>query len=143
VFIDFGVWIIFSPTMAIGSRASPIPPVRGYACAEIHYPEGAVGKLLYLRPCDLPDVQIDVRAYRNANSDFPHESTLDQWFSESRFESYRGLGDAEMTALGPLQDDKGQPHLPLPDLFTVVHEHLVGEAGIEFDLATEGNLAVD
>ena len=24
--------------------------------------------------------------------DFPHETTLDQWFSESQFESYRMLG---------------------------------------------------
>ncbi len=100
VFIDFGVRIVFKPAMAIGSRTLPIPPVRGSASAEIHYPEGgAVGKLIYLRPCDLPDVPIDVRSYRNANGDFPHEFTLDQWFSESRFESYRGLGDTEMSNL--------------------------------------------
>ena len=34
----------------------------------------------------------DVRAYSLARSDFPHESTADQWFSESQFESYRRLG---------------------------------------------------
>jgi hypothetical protein len=27
-----------------------------------------------------------------ANPDFPHESTTDQWFTESQFESYRSLG---------------------------------------------------
>jgi hypothetical protein len=27
-----------------------------------------------------------------ANLDFPHQSTADQWFSESQFESYRSLG---------------------------------------------------
>ena len=26
------------------------------------------------------------------NQDFPHETTVDQWFSESQFESYCGLG---------------------------------------------------
>ena len=35
-----------------------------------------------------------VASYAAANPDFPHESTADQWFSESQFESYRGLGYA-------------------------------------------------
>ena len=30
---------------------------------------------------------------------FPHESTLDQWFSESQFESYRTLGRYQMADL--------------------------------------------
>lgn len=33
-----------------------------------------------------------IRSYANAHPEFPHESTLDQWFSESQFESYRSLG---------------------------------------------------
>jgi hypothetical protein len=142
VFIDFGVRIVFKPAVAIGSRSVPINPVRGSACADIHYPEGGpVGKLIYLRPCDLPDVQIDVRSYRNANMDFPHESTLDQWFSESRFESYRGLGDTEMSNLGP--PPGGRDGASLPDFFAFVHERIVSESGIEFGLATAGDLAAD
>ncbi len=27
-----------------------------------------------------------------AHAEFPHETTTDQWFSESQFESYRALG---------------------------------------------------
>jgi hypothetical protein len=34
----------------------------------------------------------DVRAYAAANAKFPHESTINQWFGESQFESYRSLG---------------------------------------------------
>ncbi len=33
-----------------------------------------------------------VRNYAAANAAFPHESTGDQFFSESQFESYRALG---------------------------------------------------
>jgi hypothetical protein len=33
-----------------------------------------------------------IRSYANAHPEFPHETTLDQWFSESQFESYRALG---------------------------------------------------
>ena len=33
-----------------------------------------------------------MRNYAAANADFPHQSTSDQFFSESQFESYRALG---------------------------------------------------
>jgi hypothetical protein len=33
-----------------------------------------------------------IRAYAIANPAFPHESTTDQFFGESQFESYRSLG---------------------------------------------------
>jgi hypothetical protein len=98
--IDFNVRIRFRPPMAIGSRTHPILPVRWFAWADIEYPEGWTGQLIYLKPCTLPDPPIDVRAYAAAHADFPHESTLDQWFSESQFESYRRLGEAETSQLG-------------------------------------------
>lgn len=43
---------------------------------------------------------IDVRAYGSASEAFPHEPTLEQWFSESQFESYRRLGYYELSLLG-------------------------------------------
>jgi hypothetical protein len=99
-FIDFGIEVTFDPPLSIGSRANPLKPVHGYACAHILYPEGATGELIYIRPCDLPDATADVLAYRNASTAFPHETTLNQWYSESQFESYRALGYQETTALG-------------------------------------------
>jgi hypothetical protein len=33
-----------------------------------------------------------IRSYATANPKFPHETTADQWFTESQFESYRSLG---------------------------------------------------
>jgi hypothetical protein len=33
-----------------------------------------------------------VRSYATGHPTFPHESTTDQWFSESQLESYRALG---------------------------------------------------
>lgn len=40
-----------------------------------------------------------VRSYAMANFDFPHQSTANQWFSESQFESYRSLGYEIMDGL--------------------------------------------
>jgi hypothetical protein len=43
---------------------------------------------------------MDVNAYAIANLAFPHESTADQWYSESQFESYRRLGQFLTASLG-------------------------------------------
>jgi len=49
-------------------------------------------------------VPMDVRAYRNAHDSFPHQPTIDQFFSESQFESYRELGFSEMHELAKHTD---------------------------------------
>lgn len=100
-FIDQSIEIRFKPPVAIGSRKKPTPSPRTYAYAEILYPEGGPpGELLYLKPCYPSDVPIDVRAYGSTSQDFPHESTAEQWFTESQFESYRRLGYHELSVLG-------------------------------------------
>ena len=47
------------------------------------------------------DEPADVKNYARKHSTFPHESTVDQWFSESQFESYRVLGYHEVTSSIP------------------------------------------
>jgi hypothetical protein len=54
---------------------------------------GKDGKLLYVKPAFYAQHEPrDVYEYAKRNPEFPHESTVDQWFSESQFESYRALG---------------------------------------------------
>jgi hypothetical protein len=48
--------------------------------------------LLYLKPAFYGAEPPDVYNYAKGCEDFPHESTADQFFSESQFESYRALG---------------------------------------------------
>jgi Patatin-like phospholipase len=52
------------------------------------------GKIVYIKPglYDEDFFPKDVYNYAQASPDFPHESTADQFFSESQFESYRALG---------------------------------------------------
>jgi hypothetical protein len=50
------------------------------------------GTLLYLKTSLTGDEPTDVLRYAALNIDFPHQSTGDQWFDESQFESYRALG---------------------------------------------------
>jgi hypothetical protein len=51
------------------------------------------GVLVYLKPSLLSNEPRDVLNYHRANPTFPEESIVDQWFSESQFESYRALGN--------------------------------------------------
>jgi hypothetical protein len=46
----------------------------------------------YVKPAFCGDEPADVRQYGEAVKEFPHETTGDQFFSESQFESYRMLG---------------------------------------------------
>jgi hypothetical protein len=50
------------------------------------------GWLLYLKSSLTGDEPADVTEYRSQHPEFPHQSTGDQFFSESQFESYRRLG---------------------------------------------------
>jgi hypothetical protein len=75
--------------------------------ATLHYeavdPDAPTGLLLYLKASLTGDESADVLSYRSAHGEFPHESTADQFFSESQFESYRALGHhAALAALGDL-----------------------------------------
>jgi hypothetical protein len=98
--IDFGIPIVFKKIQII-----PIGEAdRGLYCAtaEIQYPaidgpDVECGQLVYIKPTiagrgEIP-IPYDIYSYSKAVSTFPHESTTDQWFSESQFESYRKLGE--------------------------------------------------
>ncbi len=78
----------------------------------IHYdmadPEGAKGILLYIKASLTGEEPSDVLNYQTANPTFPHQSTTDQWFSESQFESYRRLGQHIVDAL--FEGPKDSPH---------------------------------
>ena len=92
IYIDFGVSIDFGE-MAIQARANPPVPGARFATATISYPGSArTGWLLYIKPSYYRTTEgVKVRGYAAAHPAFPHESTTDQWFSESQLEAYRAL----------------------------------------------------
>ena len=55
-------------------------------------PDELDGWLLYIKPGITGKEPRDILKYSDEHTDFPHETTADQWFSESQFESYRVLG---------------------------------------------------
>lgn len=63
-----------------------------HAVGRIHYPDAPAGDFIYIKPRLLGHEPADLINYQRAHADFPNESTADQWFDESQFESYRKLG---------------------------------------------------
>jgi hypothetical protein len=55
-------------------------------------PTAPVGTLVYVKPSLTGDESADIQYYAGKHPDFPHQPTLDQFFNESQFESYRALG---------------------------------------------------
>jgi Patatin-like phospholipase len=123
--IDFGVAINLdlagiSPNTE--SKLSAAHFVRG----TIRYPEtlpGEDGEVIYIKASltrkaaqdsspsvdtgtvELPDVPGDVQNYKLQHEDFPHDSTAEQWFTESQFESYRRLGQRVVARIDRLFSD--------------------------------------
>jgi predicted acylesterase/phospholipase RssA len=55
-------------------------------------PDAVPGLLVYLKTSLTGDEPSDVLAYADQYASFPHQTTVDQFFTESQFESYRALG---------------------------------------------------
>ena len=70
------------------------PKDKGPHCAigEITYPNDRKGILVYIKASLTGDENDYIFDYKKRYSDFPHETTLDQWFTEEQFEAYRALG---------------------------------------------------
>jgi len=104
--IDFGIPIEFD-RMSIYPRsqidALKSAGQKGYNCAigYIRYSEvdpvvngkkAPDGIIIYIKPACYGEEPRDIYEYFKRSETFPHESTADQFFSESQFESYRMLG---------------------------------------------------
>lgn len=98
--IDLGIPIEFTEKICIYPRTQERKKgEEGKYCAigKIRYScvDGSGisdGIVLYIKPAFYGDEPRDIYEYAQSNSLFPHESTADQFFTESQFESYRMLG---------------------------------------------------
>ena len=48
--------------------------------------------LILLKPRLIKDAPLDIVQYHSGHPDFPQQSTIDQFFDEAQWESYRKLG---------------------------------------------------
>ena len=106
IYIDLGVAIEFEGLKRLRNRPSPETVLRDFGNEPIPYcaigtidyknadgVECENGSIIYIKPAyHDANEGAGIRSYAKANPTFPHESTADQWFTESQFESYRSLG---------------------------------------------------
>jgi hypothetical protein len=105
--VDFGVSIYFDRTPLSGLYPKTAKKgtetekyelaARGYAVGTVKYPEAPgekekEGTIIYIKPVLTAGLTADLLGYKDANEDFPHETTADQFFDEEQFEAYRELG---------------------------------------------------
>ncbi len=100
--IDLGVPITFNGTWPFTNEKSE---TDGYcAIGKIDYccvdgDSASPGYLIYVKPQMIGKEPRDVTAYGVSHEAFPHETTVNQFFNEAQFESYRHLGLHEMGAI--------------------------------------------
>jgi hypothetical protein len=112
--IDFGVDIEIQPR-----RIFPTGDWSAAHCVvgKIRYGSGSdarCGWLLYLKSSLTGDEPEDILQYKASHPDFPQESTLNQFFTESQFESYRKLGLHVIKSV--MQDYRGNGSKPAEPL---------------------------
>ncbi len=124
IFIDLGVRVHFDGLPNLRNRPSnkfiwrqqqsypeagdPLSRIPKYTIGVIDYDEAdgrdcGKGYILYIKPAYHGNEGAGIKSYAAGHPTFPHETTGDQWFTESQFESYRALG--LNTAIGILRDD--------------------------------------
>jgi len=109
--IDLGIDICLDVS-EIAPKKSSKPSKKHCAVGTIHYErvdvDAPTGTIIYFKASLTGDESTDVKNYKKTRDAFPHESTIDQWFSETQFESYRKLGYHEvMTSLEPFGTTHG------------------------------------
>lgn len=89
--IDHGAEISLDLTQLEPTGTPPASP-QNCISGTVRYANGATGNVLYIKSAYTRELPADLVNFRKENPTFPNTSTVDQWFSESQFESYRRLG---------------------------------------------------
>ena len=89
--VDFGADISINLSPLIPDRTTGRSQ-QPFSVGSIAYHDGQKGTLIYIKTTLFDGLPADILGYRSANTDFPDESTLNQFFTEVQFEAYRELG---------------------------------------------------
>ena len=98
---------------AVGTITYPEVTVPGTGSSDKKTIPGGTGYLLYLKSSLTGGENTVISEYARSHSEFPHESTADQFFGEGQFEAYRDLGrhvsesaldELDVSAPGPGDD---------------------------------------
>ena len=119
-YIDFGATIKLDITDIVTKNKDTSYSLKHLAEGTITYAGHAqpTGRIVYIKTTLTANTAPDIREYAKSNPEFPQQSTVDQFFDEAQFESYRKLGYSSFDELSELAVDKNQlsdiiPTVPL------------------------------
>ncbi len=89
--IDFGIRIDPKLNELRPDLKSKFSQSHAMLC-RIEYPDASIGLILYIKLSVTGNESELIKRYRILHTDFPNQTTLDQFFDEEQFEAYRQLG---------------------------------------------------
>jgi hypothetical protein len=117
---ELGVEITFPPDELEALREDGACAQKATATGAIMYPGREPGRLVYAPTVMTEGLPIDVQAFRATDKHFPRHSTLDQFFTDQKFEAYRVLGyhagSAAVAAMEAADGAASPPTAPGPPL---------------------------
>jgi hypothetical protein len=98
---DFGASLVFFS--GLGPERLMMYPSQGYPAGvrfaqspflvgELTYRDGTKGTLIYMKATLIKEMDFTTSGYLASNPEFPHQSTVDQFFDPDQFDAYRYLG---------------------------------------------------
>ena len=88
---ELGVEVDIDPS-PLTPKGEPPTAAQDTVRGTLRYPDGTRGTIVYAANVMTPREPWDVRAHQLEDPRFPHDSTLDQLYTDQKFESYRRLG---------------------------------------------------
>jgi hypothetical protein len=79
-------------TSPLKPDGEPKTSSQAIAVGTVTYEDGSSGKIIYLKSTVVAGLPKDIDGYQSTHSTFPHETTINQFFSDLQFEAYRELG---------------------------------------------------
>jgi hypothetical protein len=126
---DFGATLEFENGMG-PAQLMMYPPERGYP-ADVRYATAPFmfgkltyrhdvekeGVLIYIKSTLIEQMDFTTAGYLASNPDFPHQSTVDQFFDPAQFDAYRCLGfESANAAIAALKLGGAGPRQPKPSM---------------------------
>lgn len=104
---ELGVVIDIDP-LPLTPQGDPPTAQSNVVSGRFRYRSGESGTLVYARNVVSRAAPWDVRAHQREDPHFPNDSTVDQLYTDQKFESYRALGElAGDCALGLMEQERG------------------------------------
>jgi hypothetical protein len=102
--VDFATTIEIKLDDIYPTHGLPRLSRSAFSIGTIRYPDKRNGTLIYIKPSLVANLPQDVLSYARLENMFPHQSTIDQFFDEAQFESYRTLGfECASTAIAEIE----------------------------------------